>query len=337
VKGLTGAGSVNMPARATATLTLDGPGDAVFSGAVNGTGTIVHSGIGHQTFSGTNTCNCALEVEHGIVSIVGGNGRWVGPISVHDDGAISLYGGGHAQGIAVNNGHLQVSESAGAIGFSSTIDLTSATFDVSGNSALHSLGELHVTGNVTLTNSTLALHLPADFDADVNTAFTVIDNDAADLVSGTFAGLPEGAPLTIGRFTFQISYVGGSGNDVVLTLENKTPIARRRRAHRGRGQQLLHDGHTARQSQQSARADPHHVPERRRHDGDEGRHAGGDVAQVPACEHRHRHGVDGVLDHRQLDLRPAAGRRADDVVGSDWVRRAYRARDGRHRDDVVLR
>ncbi len=226
VKGLTGAGSVNMPLASNPTLMLDGPGDTVFSGAVNGTGTFVHSGTGHQTFSGANTCNCGLDVQHGIVSIFGGNGRWAGPIFVEGDGAISLYGGGHTQGINVVNGHLQISESAGAIGFSGTVAMTSATFDVSGNSALRSLGELHVTGTVTITNSTLALHLPAGFDADVNTAFTIIDNDGADAVSGTFTRLPEGAMLPIGRFTFQISYRGGSGNDVVLTLVDKAPIAR---------------------------------------------------------------------------------------------------------------
>ena len=36
-------------------------------------------------------------------------------------------------------------------------------------------------------------------------------------MSGTFAGLPEGAILMVNGMTFQISYVGGTGTDVVLT------------------------------------------------------------------------------------------------------------------------
>jgi hypothetical protein len=36
-------------------------------------------------------------------------------------------------------------------------------------------------------------------------------------VVGTFAGLPEGARLTVQGQNFQISYRGGDGNDVVLT------------------------------------------------------------------------------------------------------------------------
>jgi hypothetical protein len=47
--------------------------------------------------------------------------------------------------------------------------------------------------------------------------FTIIDNDGADPVTGTFTGLSEGATLAAGTTTFAISYHGGNGNDVVLT------------------------------------------------------------------------------------------------------------------------
>jgi autotransporter-associated beta strand protein len=44
--------------------------------------------------------------------------------------------------------------------------------------------------------------------------YTVIRKDSAGAVSGTFAGLPEGAVTSDG---FRISYVGGDGNDVTIT------------------------------------------------------------------------------------------------------------------------
>jgi hypothetical protein len=50
--------------------------------------------------------------------------------------------------------------------------------------------------------------------------YVLIDNDGSDPVSGTFAGLPEGAvvtPFQTGRPRYRISYVGGDGNDVTLT------------------------------------------------------------------------------------------------------------------------
>lgn len=50
--------------------------------------------------------------------------------------------------------------------------------------------------------------------------FTIIDNKATYPMSRTFKDLPEGAEITVGGAIFKISYVGGDGNDVVLTAQN---------------------------------------------------------------------------------------------------------------------
>ena len=50
------------------------------------------------------------------------------------------------------------------------------------------------------------------------TVFTIIDNTSASAVSGTFNGLAEGSTVTVGLNQCQISYVGGTGNDVTLTV-----------------------------------------------------------------------------------------------------------------------
>ena len=50
--------------------------------------------------------------------------------------------------------------------------------------------------------------------------FTIIDNKTTYPMSGTFKDLPEGAEITVGGATFKISYVGGDGNDIVLTAQN---------------------------------------------------------------------------------------------------------------------
>ena len=47
--------------------------------------------------------------------------------------------------------------------------------------------------------------------------FTIIDNKSTSSIQGTFKDLPEGAEITVSGVTFKISYVGGDGNDVVLT------------------------------------------------------------------------------------------------------------------------
>lgn len=56
--------------------------------------------------------------------------------------------------------------------------------------------------------------------APLGTIYTVIHNETGKPVVGTFAGLPEGQTLTpyAGSNTYRISYVGGSGHDVTLTV-----------------------------------------------------------------------------------------------------------------------
>ncbi|MCJ1967298.1 hypothetical protein LRM42_03185 [Candidatus Nanosynbacter sp. TM7-075] len=60
--------------------------------------------------------------------------------------------------------------------------------------------------------------------------FTIIDNKGTGPVTGSLAGmggtfkdLPEGAEITVSGVTFKISYVGGDGNDIVLTALNDSP------------------------------------------------------------------------------------------------------------------
>lgn len=74
---------------------------------------------------------------------------------------------------------------------------------------------------VTLSaGSTLNLVLYKGWSIKQGNAFTIIDNLSSTAVSGTFDGLAEGAQVSISGITFNISYVGGDGNDVVLTALN---------------------------------------------------------------------------------------------------------------------
>lgn len=54
--------------------------------------------------------------------------------------------------------------------------------------------------------------------------FTIVNNNEPGPVQGTFKDLPEGAEITVSGVTFKISYVGGDGNDVVLTALNDSPV-----------------------------------------------------------------------------------------------------------------
>jgi fibronectin-binding autotransporter adhesin len=52
----------------------------------------------------------------------------------------------------------------------------------------------------------------------LGTVFTVINNTAATPISGVFANLADGSTFTVGNNTFQVSYEGGDGNDLTLTV-----------------------------------------------------------------------------------------------------------------------
>ncbi len=67
----------------------------------------------------------------------------------------------------------------------------------------------------------------------LGTQLMVVNNTGAGAVTGIFSGLPEGATLNAdfegATYSFQISYVGGDGNDIVLTamfpqIEIESPV-----------------------------------------------------------------------------------------------------------------
>jgi hypothetical protein len=110
--------------------------------------------------------------------------------------------------------------------FNITGDVTLAanhafTVEVSG-AWLGGYGQLDVVGTVTISdNVTLQTVVTNGFIPDGADTLTIINNDGSDPVVGTFAGLSEGGtiPNFIGSgMDATISYSGGDGNDVVLTV-----------------------------------------------------------------------------------------------------------------------
>ncbi len=86
--------------------------------------------------------------------------------------------------------------------------------DIVGTTAGAGHDQVQVSGTVNLAGATLSLSVGA---VAPGTAFIIIANDGSDAVTGSFAGLAEGAIVDAGTARFSISYQGGSGNDVVLS------------------------------------------------------------------------------------------------------------------------
>jgi len=91
--------------------------------------------------------------------------------------------------------------------------LAGSSFNVSlGNpqSSLALDGSLLLGGNLQILDNPDIL--------SIGDSFTIVDIAGSNAASGTFAGLADGATLSSGAVDWGISYAGGSGNDIVLSV-----------------------------------------------------------------------------------------------------------------------
>ncbi|HYF96544.1 MAG TPA: hypothetical protein VD947_00735 [Patescibacteria group bacterium] len=92
--------------------------------------------------------------------------------------------------------------------------------EIGGTTVCTGYDQLKVTGTVDVTGGTLSTKMFNDFKPSVGNTFTILDNDGSDAITGTFANLAEGATFEVDGIVFKISYTGGSGNDIVLTVQS---------------------------------------------------------------------------------------------------------------------
>jgi hypothetical protein len=62
------------------------------------------------------------------------------------------------------------------------------------------------------------------FVPPVGTVFRIIDKTGAGPVTGAFSGMPQGHTFTVNGVQLQISYAGGDGNDVTLTVTQNSGL-----------------------------------------------------------------------------------------------------------------
>jgi autotransporter-associated beta strand protein len=212
------------------TLTGNGTGVVTLSGVISpGTGlreyAIVKSGTSTFVLSGTNLYDGGTTVNGGtlLVNNSAGSGTGTGAVTVNNagttlggtgtiSGAVSVGAGANiAPGNGGNNtGTLTTGALTLASGSNFRVDIngtTAGTFD-----------QISVaTGGVTITGSNLAVTVGTTLA--LNQTFTILNKVAVGAITGTFAGIPQGATVTGSDGTvFQVSYTGGDGNDIVLTV-----------------------------------------------------------------------------------------------------------------------
>ncbi len=134
----------------------------------------------------------------------------------------TLSGTGTAGSIGGNEGGEISPGDGGATGIlnvQNDVDLSDGDFTftvlLNGPNAGTGYSQLNVGGSINLGGTELDASLGNGFTPTPGEQFTIIKSNAP--VVSTFDDLPQGASVPIGNSTFTISYVGGTGDDVVLT------------------------------------------------------------------------------------------------------------------------
>ena len=188
-------------------------GSLTIDGVISGNFALSFTGNGTTTLTAANTYTGATTVESGVLLVngaqaasavtvtagtVGGNGT-IGALT-GTAGTVAPAAGGPVAAVTLKAGNTTLG--------------AGTTFAPVIGTAGNPTGNLAVTGTVNVTGATLNV---TGTPLPVGQTFVLIDNDGTDAVTGTFAGLPQGATVTAGGIPYVISYTGGTGNDVALT------------------------------------------------------------------------------------------------------------------------
>ncbi|MDB6029453.1 MAG: Autotransporter-associated beta strand repeat protein [Verrucomicrobiales bacterium] len=217
---LRGSGTVKVGTSSYITVGLNG-GSSTFDGVISGIGssfsgyTVAKRGAGTFTSNGNNTFTVGpLHVLDSGKLIVNGSQPQV-PVIV--DFNASLAGSG-TFGTIASEGLIAPGNGPGIMNSSNVTLNSSAKFLVTlnGTNAGTDYSQLNVTGTVDLASATL--QITQGGVGAPNSQYTILKNDLGDAITGIFGGLVEGATVTANTgVKFTISYLGGTGNDVVLT------------------------------------------------------------------------------------------------------------------------
>jgi|GEM_PF-6422409 len=227
---LNGSGKLFLPFRPE--LTIDfAAGVSTFVGAIDhpapnasGNKRINKRGNGEQAFAVNTTYDGSLVVDGGMLVVEGqmaqapvyiqggtlsGKGR-VGDVEVGSNvAAMSTLWPGNALG------PLTTGVAAFSFGPSARlhIDLPSGTPGTHGRLSVTGAFRPGDNGGGSLYVNPINNPTPAN-----GTVFEIVSKVSAGAVTGTFPGLPEGRSVYMGARNGKISYVGGDGNDVTLTV-----------------------------------------------------------------------------------------------------------------------
>ena len=197
------------------TLTLVGSTGVVDSLSATGAGGVTSSAM--VVFVGTSTTYTGPTVINDGGFAVAGTSLSTSSVVTINGGFLQFANSGSAGPITVNSPATLICAGGGANQIGNITDLTmyAGSNLTMSMYALSNYGQLNASGNVSLGDATL--NLQWSFASATGNAFTIINKTSPGAVTGTFNGLAEGATFIQNGRTYRITYIGGDGNDVVVT------------------------------------------------------------------------------------------------------------------------
>ncbi|HEV3079466.1 MAG TPA: autotransporter-associated beta strand repeat-containing protein, partial [Gemmataceae bacterium] len=227
VASISGTGTIT-DSGVQATLTVNNTAADTFAGLLSGSLALTKIGAGTLTLTGNNTYTGPTTINAGTLLVNGTQPN--SSVSVFAPGTLGGVGttGPVNAGIdtpATAGGTVAPGNPIGTLNTGSIVFTQGANFnvDINGTTPGTQFDVLNVTGTVTITNANL--RISPNISIPPGTTLLILSNDGADPISGTFSGLPEGARFLVNGQRFSISYVGGDGNDIVLTRVNLSDLA----------------------------------------------------------------------------------------------------------------
>ncbi len=192
-------------------------------------GGLVKIGTGRLNLTNGNTYLGGTTIKRGalVVNNRTGSGTGDGPVQVERGtlggkgtitGTVTL-GTGNGSGAVLAPGHLHGAGRLGALTIHNGL-----TFNSDGVYQAQVNSSTIMTDQVTAVGVSISPGAQLDFvdigngTLPIGTVFPVIDNTAATSIAGTFSNLPEGSVFIANGNTYQVSYQGGDGNDLTLTV-----------------------------------------------------------------------------------------------------------------------
>jgi fibronectin-binding autotransporter adhesin len=200
-----------------------------FSGIIqevtNGPCSLTKIGRGKLTLSSANTYTGGTTVMQGslLVTNTTGSGTGAGAVSVNGGifGGTGMVSGPVTIGTARRGATLAPGSgrNPGRLTTTSSLRLNGrGVYQVDLNSTRRTADQISANGVTLASGSTITVTDSGTTVLTSGTVFVIINNTASTPIAGRFSNLADGSTLTVGNNTYLVSYEGGSGNDLTLTV-----------------------------------------------------------------------------------------------------------------------